>query len=248
MIVILPSHIYLFLSLVFGLLLIRSFTGHSFPFPLSSLFPFFLRSFIHSSHFLFNTKLWTEAHAPTPRYGHFPPPPPHWSDGYTMPMSPNKDKTAVYGCHCGVIRLYASVRYWPYRGVGTCASVHNLLSFPLPLYIALYIYLCIDIQFGKKSITIQRHCNFFSIGWLFKSKVCYDKYGCFDRHPNLLVRFPQEPSKLGTSFLLFTRKNSQTAKIIDDSDVNKLRDSFFEISRRERFFLFMDLQVISSFY
>ena len=154
-----------------------------------------------------------------------------------MPMSPNKDKTAVYGCHCGVIRLYASVRYWPYRGVGTCASVHNLVSFPLPLDIALYIYLCIDIQFGKKSITIQRHCNFFSIGWLFKSKVCYDKYGCFDRHPNLLVRLPQEPSKLGTSFLLFTRKNSQTAKIIDDSDVNKLRDSFFEISRRTIFLI-----------
>ena len=109
--------------------------------------------------------------------------------------------------------------------------MHNLVSFPLPLNIAPYIYLCIGIQVGKKSITIQRHCNFFSIGWLFKSKVCYDKYGCFDRHPNLLVRFPQEPSKLGTSFLLFTRKNSQTAKIIDDSDVNKLRDSFFEISR-----------------
>ncbi|CAH3035437.1 unnamed protein product [Porites evermanni] len=91
----------------------------------------------------------------------------------------------------GVIRLYACVRYWPYRGVG----------------------------------------------WLFKSEVCYDKYGCFDLHPNLLVQFPQEPSKLGTSFLLFTRKNSRTAKIIDDSDVNKLRDSFFEISRRTIFLI-----------
>ena len=95
-----------------------------------------------------------------------------------------------------VIWMCACVRYWPYRVVGTCASVHNLVSFPLPLNIAPYIYLCIGIQVGKRSITIQRHCNFFSIGWLFKSKVCYDKYGCFDRHPNLLVRFPQEPSKL----------------------------------------------------
>ena len=136
-----------------------------------------------------------------------------------------------------VIWMCACVRYWPQRVVGTCASVHNLVSFPLPLNIAPYIYLCTGIQVGKKSITIQRHCNFFSIGWLFKSKVCYDKYGCFDRHPNLLVRFPQELSKLGTSFLLFTRKNSQTAKIIDDSDVNKLRDSFFEISRRTLFLI-----------
>ena len=130
-------------------------------------------------------------------------------------MSPNKDKAAAMA-----------------------ASVHNLVSFPLPLDIAPYIYLCIDIQVGKKLITIRRHCNFFSIGWLFKSKVsCYGKYGCFDRHPNLLVKFPQEPSKLGTSFLLFTRKNSQTAKIIDDSDKNKLRDSFFEISRRTIFLI-----------
>ncbi|CAH3035435.1 unnamed protein product, partial [Porites evermanni] len=75
------------------------------------------------------------------------------------------------------------------------------------------------------------------IGWLFKSKVCYDKYGCFDLHPILLVQFPEEPSELGTSFLLFTRKNSQTARIIDDSDVNKLRDSFFEISRRTIFLI-----------
>ena len=156
-----------------------------------------------------------------------------------MLMSPNKDKTAVYGRHyqsnmdVRMRKVLAIPRSWQ-----VCFnSVHNLVSFPLPLNIAPYIYLCIDIQFGKKSITIQRHCNFFSIGWLFKSKVCYDKYGCFDRHPNLLVRFPQEPSKLGTSFLLFTRKNSQTAKIIDDSDVNKLRDSFFEISRRTIFLI-----------
>ena len=167
------------------------------------------------------------------------PPPPPLIDPTAIPCrwAPKRTKQLSMAATAGVIRLYASVRYWPYRGVGTCVSLHNLVSFPLPLNIALYIYLCIDIQFGKKLITIQRHCNFFSIGWPFKSKVCYDKYGCFDRHPNLLVRLPQEPSKLGTSFLLFTRKNSQTAKIIDDSDVNKLRDSFFEISRRTIFLI-----------
>ena len=93
-----------------------------------------------------------------------------------------------------------------------------------------------------------RSCNFFSIGWLSRSKVCYDKYGCFDRHPNPLVWFPQEPSKLGTSFLLFTRKNSQTAKIIDDSDVNKLSDSFFEISRRTIFLIHGYLGKIELFH
>ena len=97
-------------------------------------------------------------------------------------------------------------------------------------------------------ITIQRHCNFFSIGRRSKSEVCYDKYGCFDLHPNLLVQFPEEPSELGTSFLLFTRKNSQTAKIIDDSDVNKLRDSFFEISRRTIFLIHGYLGKIELFY
>ena len=102
------------------------------------------------------------------------------------------------------------------------------------------LYLFVHRYPSRKKIDYNpktRSCNFFSIGRLFKSKVCYDKYGCFDRHPNLLVKFPQEPSKLGTSFLLFTRKNSQTAKIIDDSDVNKLRDSFFEISRRTIFLI-----------
>ena len=148
----------------------------------------------------------------------------------------------------GVIWLCACVRYWSYRGVGRRASVQNLVAYPLPLNKAPYIYLCTGIQAGKKLITIQRHCNFFSIGWLFKSEVCYDKYGCFDRHPNLLVQFPQEPSKLGTSFLLFTRKNSQTAKIIDDSDVNKLRDSFFEISRRTIFLIHGYLSKIELFY
>ena len=147
MIVILPSHIYLFLSSVFGLSLIRSFTGHSFPFPLSSLFPFFLRSFIHSSHFLFNTKLWTEAHARTPQYGHFPPLidiPCRWA--------PIRTKQLSMAVTVGVIWMCACVRYWPYRVVGKCASVHNLVSFPLPLDIALYIYLCIDIQFGKNQL------------------------------------------------------------------------------------------------
>ena len=36
-------------------------------------------------------------------------------------MSPNKGETAVQGCNCRMNRC-ACVRWWPYRGVGTCAS------------------------------------------------------------------------------------------------------------------------------
>ena len=41
--------------------------------------------------------------------------------GYAVLMIPNEDETAVHGCHC------ACGRYWPYRRVGTCASVLKLV-------------------------------------------------------------------------------------------------------------------------
>ena len=116
-----------------------------FPF-LPFIFLFFLLSLIHSSHFFCNTKLWTKAHVPTPRYGQFP----SLIDPTVTPCwwAPIKTKQLSMA---GVIWMCACVRYWPYRVVGTCASVHNLVSFPLPLNIAPYIYLCIDIQVGKKN-------------------------------------------------------------------------------------------------
>ena len=43
--------------------------------------------------------------------------------GYAMLMSPNNEKTAVHGCHCWLVWLCAYVRYWLYRGAGTCAPV-----------------------------------------------------------------------------------------------------------------------------
>ena len=43
--------------------------------------------------------------------------------GYAMLLSPNKDETIVHGCIARMIWLCACVRYWIYRGVGTCASM-----------------------------------------------------------------------------------------------------------------------------
>ena len=45
-----------------------------------------------------------------------------------MPMSPN-EKTDVDGYHCRGDWLSACVRYWPFRGVGTCASMLKLVLF-----------------------------------------------------------------------------------------------------------------------
>ena len=70
-----------------------------------------------------------------------------------------------------------------------------------------------------------------------RPEVCHGRYGCFGLHPNLLVFFPQAPSQVGTTFHLYTRNNRQTSQVIDDSDVNKLRNSFFNIFRRTIFII-----------
>ena len=74
------------------------------------------------------------------------------------------------------------------------------------------------------------------LAWLFsKSRVCYQKYGCFKSHPNLLVKLPQSPSRIGIRFNLFTRANRNSAKLIDDHNKYKLTTSHFKISRRTIF-------------
>ncbi|KAL9951922.1 hypothetical protein ACROYT_G044676 [Oculina patagonica] len=65
--------------------------------------------------------------------------------------------------------------------------------------------------------------------------VCYGKYGCFTRDKpfnNFLVWLPQEPSKVGTSFHLYTRNSRDSSQIIDDNDEGKLKASNFDISKR----------------
>ncbi|XP_067040236.1 pancreatic lipase-related protein 2-like [Acropora muricata] len=66
-------------------------------------------------------------------------------------------------------------------------------------------------------------------------EVCYDKYGCFNYAPpfhNFLMRLPQEPSIVNTTFFLYTRANQNIAQLIDDSDPIKLENSNFDIFRR----------------
>jgi len=62
--------------------------------------------------------------------------------------------------------------------------------------------------------------------------VCYGKYGCFKRQPGsdaLLVKLPNSPSDVGTTFHMFTRSGSG---IVNDVDVAKLTAAKFDISRR----------------
>ena len=74
------------------------------------------------------------------------------------------------------------------------------------------------------------------LAWLFSPRrVCYQKYGCFNPHPNILVRLPQSLSRIGTRFNLFTRVNRNSAKLIDDHNQYKLTTSHFKISRRTIF-------------
>ena len=67
--------------------------------------------------------------------------------------------------------------------------------------------------------------------------VCYGKYGCFKETfwRSKVVKLPQKPSVIGTTFHLFTRVSPQTSIVIDDNDNNKLRASNFKISRRTIF-------------
>ena len=68
-------------------------------------------------------------------------------------------------------------------------------------------------------------------------QVCYGPdYGCFDHSSpfvNLLMKLPQSPEEIGTSFRLYTRNNSipEEADELDDSNVSKLKESHFNIER-----------------
>ncbi|XP_078354760.1 inactive pancreatic lipase-related protein 1-like isoform X1 [Oculina patagonica] len=70
---------------------------------------------------------------------------------------------------------------------------------------------------------------------LSPKKVCYGKYGCFERQPGLnawLVKLPESPADVGTSFHMFTRDGFG---IVNDVDESKLTAPKFDISRRTIF-------------
>ncbi|EDO48486.1 predicted protein, partial [Nematostella vectensis] len=69
---------------------------------------------------------------------------------------------------------------------------------------------------------------------VFSDQVCYGKYGCFsDASPfsRPFVPLPAPPSKVGTSFQLFTRSHPHLVSI-DDSDVKKLKASTYDGKKR----------------
>ena len=57
-----------------------------------------------------------------------PPPPAHWPDDYAILMSPNKGQTAFHSCHWRGDMVVRRCKVLAIRGVGTCASVHNLVG------------------------------------------------------------------------------------------------------------------------
>ncbi|XP_058961750.2 pancreatic triacylglycerol lipase-like [Pocillopora verrucosa] len=75
-----------------------------------------------------------------------------------------------------------------------------------------------------------------AVGFLWPSKVCYEKYGCFYKHPGvhwglitLRQKLPQSPYDVGTKFTMFTRSGSGE---VNDFDRDLLRAAKFNISRR----------------
>ena len=104
------------------------------------------------------------------------------------------------------------------------------------------IHKCFAIVFFLPSCCVNSnsHLNMSTytlfLAWFFPPKeVCYRKYGCFKSHPNLLVKLPQSPSRIGIQFNLFTRANRNSAELIDDHNKYKLTTSHFKISRRTIF-------------
>ncbi|KAL9951929.1 hypothetical protein ACROYT_G044684 [Oculina patagonica] len=73
-------------------------------------------------------------------------------------------------------------------------------------------------------------------GFLFPPKeVCYGKYGCFERQPGSnawLVKLPESPAKVGTSFYMYTKDGYG---IVNDVDESLLTAPKFDISRRTIF-------------
>ena len=68
-------------------------------------------------------------------------------------------------------------------------------------------------------------------------QVCYGPdYGCFDQFGpflNPLMKLPQSPEEIDTTFRLYTRDNriANEADELDDSSVSKLEESHFNITR-----------------
>ena len=110
----------------------------------------------------------------------------------------------------------------PERGHSKCSNATPMPVTPPPLPPSVKTF-------------IPAYVLYVFLAWLFSKKVCYQKYGCFKRQPNILIKLPQSPSRIGIRFNLFTRANRNSANLIDDHNKNKLTSSHFKISRRTIF-------------
>ena len=73
-------------------------------------------------------------------------------------------------------------------------------------------------------------------------KVCYGKYGCFSNDPPFdrgywLDYLPESPETIGTTFYLHTRKDRIGFKLLDDSDVSKLKASDYDGNKKTMFII-----------
>lgn len=62
---------------------------------------------------------------------------------------------------------------------------------------------------------------------------CYDKYGCFNNYAPFDRSYtygllPERPEDIQTTFHLFTTRNRFSGTILDDSNVKKLKSSYYE--------------------
>ena len=104
------------------------------------------------------------------------------------------------------------------------------------VYIVDYYYQIIIMTPICRTGEILTLCHLYSAGFLWPSKVCYEKYGCFYKHPGvhwglitLRPKLPQSPYDVGTKFTMFTRSGSGE---VNDFDRDLLRAAKFNISRR----------------
>ncbi|XP_061197857.1 inactive pancreatic lipase-related protein 1-like [Saccostrea echinata] len=83
-----------------------------------------------------------------------------------------------------------------------------------------------------KSITLLLLLSSTQGWWLIKpKKVCYTHIGCFSNAKpfnNAHGTLPQSPSKIETTFSLYTRQNKDTAQILDPYNTNTLSNSSFD--------------------
>ena len=85
--------------------------------------------------------------------------PVHRTDGLAMLMNPKRanSKQLFMAANCPGMWLCACVKYWPYRGVGTCASV--LIIGEVIQAVSRQVTVAVNLQKDKISGSEQRNMS-----------------------------------------------------------------------------------------